>query len=476
MNAKRTQDLYDVIVLGAGSGGLNIASFINRVGLRVLLVDRSAEAIGGDCLNYGCVPSKALIHVAREVAAARRATRFGLSVSSAVDMAAVRAYVREKQDVFRANENPDYLRSTGVTVALGAAAFVGPDTVRVGDTHYRGKHIVIATGSRPRPYTLPGAENMVIHSNETIFDIETIPDTLVLIGGGPISLEIGQAFHMLGSNVHVIQTGPEILGKEDPVVAMRLREKMSADGMIFHLNTKPVRVEKGNALVVSNNGAEEIIPFDALFAAVGRIPNIDALNLEAAHVMVKDGKIVSDAFLRTTNHRVYVCGDAVGGYQFTHAAELHASVLLRNFFAPFRQRVGYAGISWVTYTDPELATFGASEQELTKAGVNHSVIETSFTEDDRAILDEYEQGLVRLFISSKGLLLGGTMLAPNAGELVQELTLAMAQGIPLTALSEKVYPYPTAGRMNRRTALLLRAQKLSPFAKKVLRTIFSFRS
>lgn len=464
---------FDIIVIGAGSGGLTIASFMNRIGLTVLLTDRTAETIGGDCLNFGCVPSKALIHVAREVAAARGAGAFGLASTGMVDMAKVRAYITGAQAVFRRHENPEYLRSLGIEVALGETVFTGRDTVEVGGEEYRGKKIVIAAGSRPRRFALPGAERLTIHSNETIFDIDTLPKKLVLIGGGPVSLEIGQALGYLGSEVSIVQKGGEILPKEEPGVARRLREALAAQGIAFYCDATAQSVRNGNELVVTQGGKELVLPFDALFAAVGRIPNTDRLNLEAAGIEFDGGRIVSDPYLRTTNPRVYVCGDAAGAHQFTHAAELHASVILQNFFSPLKRKVRYDLLSWVTYTDPEVATFGRAEAELQEAGVAYEVLEEEFAEDDRAIIDGYRTGYVRLLLSPKGLLLGGTMLAPRAGELIQELTLAQMQGVPLARLSQKTYPYPVASRIVRRLSLSYRSRQLTPLRKKLLRFLFS---
>ncbi len=467
-------ELFDVIILGAGSGGLTVASFMNRIGMRVLLVDRSRGQIGGDCLNTGCVPSKSLIHIARKINQARNAKTYGLSLKGEVNMLNVKEDILATQSLFREHENPEYLQQQGITIALGEAVFTGKNTICVGAVEYAGKKIIIATGSRPRPYALPGIELHEIYTNETIFTIEFLPKNLVLIGGGPISLEIGQAFAYLGSQVTIVHSNDEILQKEDKEVARRIREKLSSQGMIFHCNTTPLRVQNKNELIVSDGKAESTISFDVLFAATGRIPNIDKLNLEKANIAVQNGHLIIDEYLRTTNPKVYACGDTAGAYQFTHVAELHASLLLHNFFSPLKQKINYKHISWVTYTDPEVATFGLSEGELQKDVIAYKIIEKEFSNDDRAVIDGYQNnGYVKLLLSHKGTLLGGTMVAPNAGELIQELTLICMQKIPLSVLSQKIYPYPTASRINRRVSLEYRSRLLTPTRIKILRMLFN---
>lgn len=463
---------FDIIVIGAGSGGLNIAGFMNRAGFKVLLIDKSDKHIGGDCLNFGCVPSKALIHTARTVVGAKKAGQFGISSSGAADMRKIKEYIKAKQDIIRTHENAEYFRSIGMTVALGAAKFVSKNTVEVDDKQYSAKKIVIATGSRPRQMNIAGIENIPLYTNETIFDIDFLPKKLLVVGGGPIGIEIGQAFNYLGSKVTVLQKEGMILPKEEGDIANMLLERLKEEGIEFHFNST-VKSIGGNKLFAESNGENKHISFDAVFVAVGRKLNVEGLDLEAAGIEMSEGgeKIKVDDYLRTTNKRVYLCGDIAGKHQFTHAAELHAGLILRNFFSPFKKKLNTDNLSWVTYTNPEIATFGLGEDKLKERNIAYKTLESTFEEDDRAIVDDFRSGKVKLFISN-GKLLGGSMIAPNAGELFQELILAQASGLAIKHIFNKIYPYPTASRINKKTISQHFSGKLTEFSKKLLHILF----
>lgn len=464
--------IFDVIVIGAGSGGLNIAGFMNRAGFRVLLIDKEDRSIGGDCLNFGCVPSKALIHAARLVHDGKSALRFCPSVSGAVDIKKVMDYVRGKQDVIRAHENAEYFRTQGMVVALGSAKFVDAETVEVAGVRYRGKKIVIATGSRPRKLAIPGIESVAVHDNESIFSIQTLPERMVIVGAGPIGVELGQAFSMLGSRVTIVGLG--LLEKEDPDIVAPLKAALLRGGVELLLGYRPTEIKNARTLVAqSADGAEKEAPFDLLLASVGRTVDTTALNLAAANVETDArGRLVVDDYLRTTNKRILVCGDAAGGHQFTHAAELHAALILKNFFSPFKKKLNTDAMAWVTYTTPEIATFGLGEAELTKRGVRYETLAHSFADSDRAIVDEHTEGMVKVFVSPRGRVYGGTMVAEDAGEIAQELMLAQANGLNISTLLKKVYPYPTASRINRSLALARAARSLTGVAKKLLRALY----
>lgn len=463
---------FDIIVIGAGSGGLNIAGFMNKAGFSVLLIDRSDANIGGDCLNFGCVPSKALIHTAREINAGRNARKFGLLVSGFADMRRIKKYIKEKQNTIREHENADYFRKKGMTVVLGNASFISEDEVRVNEESYKGKKIVIATGSRPRTIDITGIEKTPIYTNETIFDLEQLPKRLLIIGAGPIGLELGQAFNYLGSKVTMLQRSAGILPKEDPEVAKILLERLREEGIEFYFKCEEKNFIAGSRIIIESNGRQEQIDFDAVLVAVGRELNTEGLDLGKAGIEMDGRKIKVNEYLQTTNKKVYLCGDVAGNFQFTHAAEVHAGVILQNFFSPLRKKLNMDNFAWVTYTNPEIATFGLSEVALKKHGSKYRALETNFKDDDRAIVDEYTYGKLKLFISSKGKILGGTMIAPNAGELFQELVLARSSGLSISALSKKVYPYPTASRINKRVAMNYIAEKMTKTGKRILRFLY----
>ncbi len=472
---KKDFNNFDIIVIGAGSGGLNIAGFMNRAGFRVLLIDKSGEHIGGDCLNFGCVPSKALIHVARMVYEARRAEAFGVHAQGAADWKKVREYIKEKQNIIREHENAEWFKSKGMTVLLGKAEFSSRNSVTVDGAEYFAKKIVIATGSRPRILTGQGIEKVRhVLNNENIFDMDELPRKLLVIGAGPIGMEIAQALRFLGSEVVVSERSNTILGKEDPEMSGIVLEEMKKQGINFRFGTTLKEfVSETEAVSTNTTGREEKISFDAVFIGIGRALNTEGLALEKAGIEMKDGKITADEYLRTTNKNVFLCGDIAGGFQFTHAAEMHAGVILNNFFSPFKKKFSGDNISWVTYTTPEVASFGLWEAELKKRGAKYTILESDFSEDDRAITDDYRYGKTKIFISPKGKILGGTMVAPNAGELIQELILANSAGLSIKNIFNKTYPYPTAARINKRLASAHFAGKLTEFNKKLLRWLYS---
>ncbi|PIP61028.1 mercuric reductase [Candidatus Roizmanbacteria bacterium CG22_combo_CG10-13_8_21_14_all_38_20] len=474
MKKDSSQKIYDIIIIGAGSGGLNIAAFANRIGLSTLLIDRSDKNIGGDCLNFGCVPSKALIHIARAVHTGRNLEKFRLKTTGTVDMSAVMTYVKSRQDIIRKHENADWFRKSGISVVLGEAKFIGPNKIVVGDTAYESKRIVLATGSRPRSLSLSGIEHTQIFNNENIFDIDFLPKNLVIIGGGPIGIEIGQAFQHLGSQVTILEQGEKFLPKEDKDITDILYKQLVSEGMnvLFHAQAKNIR-ENGE-LVVEVDGQEQLLPTDALFVGIGRQLNIEGLDLDKANIELEESgqKLKVDQYLRTTNKNIVVCGDVAGQYQFTHAAELHAGVIIRNWFSPFKKKLINDNLSWVTYTDPEIATFGISVEELKKRGVSYETIMESFSHDDRAITDDYRDNLLKIHISKKGKILGGTMIAPHAGELIQELIFAQTHNMSLSDIFTKIYPYPTATRINKRIAQNYQGRKLNQRSKKLLRMLF----
>jgi len=471
---------YDIIVIGAGSGGLNIASFMNKAGFKTLLIDKSDKNIGGDCLNFGCVPSKALLHVAKQIKDGRVSEYFGMKLEGNVDMNKVREYVHSKREHIREHENADYFRKQGMSVVLGTAVFSSKKEVTVNSKKYEAKRIVVATGSRPFVPPIKGLDVITYHTNETIFDIATLPEKLLVVGGGPIGTELGQAFQLLGSEVHVVQNSDMLLGREDKDMAKIVMNELEQDGMTLHLKkqVQEIIVKDGKkiALLKDSNANVTELEFSDILIATGRQLNIENLGLEAAGIeKTKDGrKLIVDDYLRTTNKHVFVCGDIVGQHQFTHAAELHAGVLLKNFFTPglFRKKLNSDSLSWVTYTSPSLGTFGMQEQTLKDRKTPYTVLETTFKDDDRAIVDSYTYGHSKLFIGKKSELLGGTMVAPHAGELIQELILVQSQGMKIDALFNKIYPYPTASRINKSVIATHFSKKLTSFNKKVLKALY----
>jgi pyruvate/2-oxoglutarate dehydrogenase complex dihydrolipoamide dehydrogenase (E3) component len=471
---------YDIIVIGCGSGGLSVGLFMNKAGFRVLMISKSDHDIGGDCLNDGCVPSKALIHVAEIIYKAGLASEFGMQVDGTPDLKKVMAYVQSRQEIIRKHENADWLRNQGISVALGYASFAGKNDVEVGGQTYSGKKIVIATGSTPAKLKVPGSEKVNYLDNENIFELEKLPGKLLVVGGGPIGVELAQAASRLGSKVVMVHSGKMILDRDENSVAEILLSKLRQEGIAVELNTT-IRefISSDKAIIKHDDGSSETIEFDAVFAAVGRDLNFQTLCLDKAGILVKDDKIIIDKYLRTSNKNVFVCGDVAGDLKFSHAAEFHARILINNFFSPFKEKLDNQHMSWVTFSDPQLATFGFNEKDLSGKKLRHRKIVQDFNMDDRAIVGNFEYARLILYLSPKNIfgsqkILGGTMVAPGAGEMIQELMLANSEGISVNAIFDKIYPYPVASRINQQLVVRLKEESLTATVRRVLKTAFKF--
>ncbi|MEO5908715.1 MAG: NAD(P)/FAD-dependent oxidoreductase [Ginsengibacter sp.] len=469
---------YDIIIIGAGSGGLSVGLFMSKAGFKVLMVSKSDKDIGGDCLNDGCVPSKALIHVSRIVHEAKVAAHFGLEVSGKVDIKRAVNYIYERQQIIRHHENAHWLKEQGIDVALGEAGFINKNEIEVNNKKYAGKKIVIATGSKPKKLNVSGVENVKYYDNESIFDISELPERLMVVGGGPIGIEIAQAMNRLGSRVTVVQHSNKILEHDDPAVTEILLKQLQKEGIRFIFNADLDHfISTNDGLVKFKDGKTENIQFDAVFVAIGRELDLQPLQLNNAGIQVNNGKIIADKYLRTTNKNIFICGDVAGDLQFSHAAEFHARILLNNLFSPFNKKLNNDHMSWVTFTDPELATFGLNEKQLVKRNISFKKLEQNFTDDDRAIVDNYQYAKMILYISKGGLfkkekILGGTMVAPHAGELIQELILANTSELSVNAIFNKIYPYPVASRINQQIIVKHKEESLTSTIKKLLHTTF----
>lgn len=472
------QKKYDIIIIGCGSGGLSIGLFMAMAGFKVLMVSKSDLSIGGDCLNDGCVPSKAFIHVARIAQQAKEAANFGLTLTGEIDIKKAINYVYERQELIREHENAGWLKKQGVDVALGAAHFTGKNEIEVGGEKYTGKKIVIATGSSPRKLRTLGVEKVLYYDNENIFHLDALPARLLVVGGGPIGIEIAQTMSRLGSKVTVIHKGDSILEHDDKAITGILLDRLEKEGIEILLNAEIDQFLTANEVTISlKNRGKKNIQFDAVFAGVGRQLNIEGLQLKNASIEVKENKIVTNKYLQTTNKNVFVCGDVAGDLQFSHAAEAHARLLLNNFFSPFKKKLNNDAMSWVTFTDPEIASFGLSEKQLEERNIKYEKLVQDFKDDDRAVTDNYQYGKAILLISKKGFLkkqklLGGSMIAPGAGELIQELILATSAGISIDKLFNKIYPYPTAARINQAAIVQYKSKDLTPFIKTVLQKLY----
>ncbi len=475
-----TENNYDLIVIGSGSGGLGISLSILELGLKVLLVDTKAENIGGECLNTGCVPSKAIIHVAKIIHQSKKAKVYGLTTNGKVSLEKVKEYINAKQNSIRDHENVAFLRKKGLDIVLGWAKFHNNKSIEVEGQIYSGSKIVIATGSSPRKLNLKGVNSIKTYTNENIFDLTEIPKNFLFIGAGPISMELGQSFSRLGSKVTVVDRGSQILNKEDAEISEVLRIQLEKEAIKFLMNSEVEEITADNKAIVKNkDGKITNVPVDAIFIGIGRVVSFEGMALEKAAIELnEDGKIDLDNKLRTSNKNIFVSGDAADNLKFSHAAEMHTGLLLNNFFSPIKKKLDLDHFPWVTFTDPEVATFGFNEKTLKEKNIGYERLVTDFSEHDRAVTDDYEYGKLILFIEKKKNILssvkiiGGSMVAPNAGEVFQELILANSTGMSASKLMNKIYPYPTAANIHKVTIRKRFVKELKPWMKKILRWLY----
>ncbi len=470
------QIAVDICVIGAGSGGLSVAAAAAQMGASTVLIEKAK--MGGDCLNYGCVPSKSLLAAAHAAASARKAKQFGVECGSVwVDGPRVYEHIRGVIAAIAPNDSPERFEGLGATVIRAPAKFVGPLEVEAGEFRITARRFVIATGSSPAIPNVPGLDRVPFETNETIFDRESLPRHLLIIGGGPIGLEMAQAHRQLGADVTVLER-MTILPKDDPELTAILRDLLIKDGIRIVENAEIENVESsgfGIAARVRVDGQIETIEASDLMVATGRNPTVDGLGLEAAGIDYSPKGISVDARLRTTNKRVFAVGDAAGPYQFTHMAGYHAGIVIRNALLRLPSKVDYRAVPWVTFTDPELAQIGLSESEAKARHHEIRIARWSFHENDRAQAERLTDGLVKVIATPRGRVLGVSILGARAGELIQLWGLAIQQGLKLSAVARMIAPYPTLGEVNKRAAgSFYTAALFGPRLRRLVRVLAKF--
>ncbi|MEL7491861.1 MAG: FAD-dependent oxidoreductase [Pseudomonadota bacterium] len=440
----------DLCIIGAGSGGLSVAAGAAQLGRKVVLIEKGE--MGGDCLNYGCVPSKALLAAAKTAQTMRDAGKFGVaSVEPQVDFNAVMDHVHGVIASIAPHDSQERFEGLGVTVLREAGAFVGPREVKAGDTTVAAKHIIVATGSSPFVPPIPGHDSVPYLTNETLFENRTRPDHLIIIGGGPIGVEMAQAHRRLGSEVTIIEA-VNILNNDDPECVAVVRGALEREGIKIHEQAKAEKIAPdGDGVAVSLSTGERVVG-SHLLMAVGRKPNVDGLNLEAAGIEYGRKGIKTDAKLRTTNSRVYAIGDVAGGPQFTHMAGDHAGTIIRNVLFKARSNRNDAIIPKVTYCDPELASVGLSEKEAKEKFGDIKVARFEAKENDRAKAERHTDGFVKAFTKKNGEIIGATIVSKNAGDLITPWALALANKRKIRDFTNFVAPYPTFSELSKRTA------------------------
>jgi pyruvate/2-oxoglutarate dehydrogenase complex dihydrolipoamide dehydrogenase (E3) component len=473
-------DRYDLVVIGAGTAGLVVAAGAAGLGLglKVALIEKSL--MGGDCLNVGCVPSKCVLRSSRVVAEMRDAAPFGIQPPDRMDVDFPRVMQRMRQIRAGISEHDavDRFRQLGIDVFLGVAQFQNQDTIAVGDQQLRFKKAVIATGARATCPDVPGLAAAGYLTNETVFSLTDRPRRLAVIGGGPIGCELAQAFQRLGSEVTILHKNDHLLDREDADAAAIIQQQFLKEQLNLILNCTLVKVEhtaSEKLIQYQQNGVKNTIAVDEILVGAGRTPNVEKLNLEAVGVDydARHGVVVND-YLQTTNPRIYAAGDVCMNWKFTHAADAAARIVIKNaLFAPFgfgRSRLSNLVMPWVTYTDPEVAHVGLYEQEAKAKGLAPQTIAIPFTRVDRALADGEPDGFVKILHKrNSDEILGATIVARHAGEMISEITLAIVTKQGLSILSGVIHPYPTQAEAIKKAADAYRKTLLTPRTQTLLK-------
>ena len=440
----------DLLVIGAGSGGLSVAAGAAQMGADVTLLE--GGKMGGDCLNYGCIPSKALIASGKAAHAQAHASPYGIAdVVPQVDYAAAKDHVHDIISQIEPHDSQERFQGLGVRVIREYGRFISRTEVQAGDHVITARRIVIATGSSPLLPPIPGLDSVPYETNETLFDLREKPDHLLIVGGGPIGMEMAQAHRRLGCKVTVIE-GAKALGKDDPETASVILDALRGEGIEIAEDAlaREIRGAKGAIVVEVKDG--RLFKGSHLLIAVGRKPNIDRLNLDAAGIETSRSGIEVDKALKSTNRRVYAIGDVAGGLQFTHVAGYHAGIVIRSALFGLPAKAGTAHIPWVTYTAPELAQIGLTEAQAREAhGDKIEIVRFPYSQNDRATAERQTTGLIKVIVL-RGRPIGVSIAGAQAGELINLWALALANGLKMKHVANMVAPYPTMGELNKRVA------------------------
>jgi pyruvate/2-oxoglutarate dehydrogenase complex dihydrolipoamide dehydrogenase (E3) component len=471
---------YNLVVIGAGPAGLVAAAGAAGLGAKVALVER--EFMGGDCLFAGCVPSKALIRSARAAADGTLDGALGLSgPKPVVDFPRVMDRLRRLRAQISANDSVQRFVGLGIDVFLCEGRFAGRNCVEVGGETLRFARALIATGSGPVVPDILGLKETGFDSNLTIFELREKPESLIVLGGGPIGCELAQAFQRLGTRVTILQSSSRLMARDDADAVEIVRSSLIRDGVDVQLNARVIKTERkadGHCVVTFEQaGQKREVTGARILVATGRKPQLGSLNLNAAGVESDAAGVVTDDFLRTTNPRIYAAGDVCSKYKFTHAADAMARLALRNALFFGRSRVSKLVIPWATYTDPEVAQVGMTAEAAESAGISADVLTVSMKDVDRAILDGQTAGFGRLVLKKgTGILLGATLVAPHAGDMISEIALAMTAGLKAGMLSSTIHPYPTIGEIWRKLGDSFNRTRLTPRTKSILTKLLSIRN
>ena len=473
---------YDLIVIGGGAAGLTSSGMGANFGANTLMIE--AEKLGGDCTWTGCVPSKTLLHASKMAHTIKEAEKFGYQTARRMDFASVMEHVRTtRQEVYEEADDPEIFRNMGVEIEFGKGSFVDEHTVAIesetGNKKVTGRYIIVATGSSAMVPPIPGLEEVTYYTNESIFEMTEQPHQLAVIGGGPIGVEMSQAFQRLGTQVTVFDMQPRILSNDDAELAGMLLDRLRREGVDFKLSSSINSIsedDEGRILISGErNGEEQTWQSDALLVATGRSANHQNLNLENAGIeYTKRGITVNDR-CRTNVRHIYGAGDVTGRYQFTHMSEHMAKVATSNALLKMPMKMDHDHVPWSTYTDPELANVGATEEQLIERGTSYEVYRFPYDKVDRAITDGATDGMIKVFAKKfSGKILGATIYGKQAGDLISEYALAMKHSITLRNIADTIHPYPTYGFAVRRAADQWYVKNQSEWLTKLIKGVFGY--
>jgi pyruvate/2-oxoglutarate dehydrogenase complex dihydrolipoamide dehydrogenase (E3) component len=461
---------FDLGIIGGGAAGLTVASGSSQLGAKTLLIEKE-PALGGDCLHFGCVPSKTLIRSAHVYHEMKHADRFGLPEVEVppVDFSKITQRIEDVIAVIQKHDSEERFCELGAKVEFGNAVFKNGHTVDVNGQSVSAKTWVIASGSSPAVPPIPGLKEIDFITNREIFSLPKLPDSMIVLGGGPIGIEMAQAFTRLGTKVSVVDRSNQILGKEDPDMAYAVQSVLQKEGVSFHLDAEIGGVsqteEKKSVTITLGSGASVILKADAVLVAMGRSVNVENLGLDDAGVSYEPSGIQVDSRLRTSRRHIFAAGDVSGGYQFTHAAGYEGGIVVSNAVFHLPRKVNYTWLPWCTYTDPELASIGMNEEAAKRAGVDYSVWIEKFRDNDRAQAEGSTEGRIKLLLDKKEKPIGLQIFGPRAGDLVSEWVAVLNGGVKLSTMASAIHPYPTLGEISKRVTGSVFSPKL--FSEKI---------
>jgi pyruvate/2-oxoglutarate dehydrogenase complex dihydrolipoamide dehydrogenase (E3) component len=467
---------FDIGILGGGAAGLTIASGAAQFGAKTLLIEKE-KALGGDCLHFGCVPSKTLIRTANVCHLIKRAERFGLPGvdPKPVNYADIAKRIQSVIDVIEKFDSAERFCKLGAMVEFGDVTFVDEHSVRLNGKIYSAKNWVIATGSSPDIPPINGVDKTPFITNRELFSLDRLPASMIAIGGGPVSVEMAQAFTRLGTRITVIERGDQILGNEDKDLAGELMHALESEGIGFHLNAKVLNVRDTGIekeVAIEDSSGLRSLRAEAILIAAGRKANLAGLGLEGISVAFDKRGLKVDSRLRTSHPHIFAAGDATGSFLFTHAAGYEGGIVLGNAILHLPRKADYTYLPWCTYTDPELASIGMNEKRAAAAGIGYSVWTEEFRTNDRSLAEGEETGRIKMLLDERERPIGVQILGPRAGELISEWVAVMNGGVGLSKIASAVHPYPTLAEINKKAVTSFYAGKI--FSEKVKKALAFF--